>query len=122
VQPVQAFECRRIALLGKPDRFRFRYLPSFDSSRSGHATRRDASFNAMRLPLQKLYFPFSPRNCVASVLAAAGNSGQALLMQGTPGKSRLFSTELRPTSSGLPAESVACNLRETQRTGNVGPT
>ena len=66
MQPVQAFKCRRITLLGAPDRFRFRYLPSFDSSSSGHATRQDASFNAMRLPLQKLYFPFLPRNCAVS--------------------------------------------------------
>jgi hypothetical protein len=65
VQLVQPFECRRITLLGAPDRFSFRHLSSFDSSRSGHATRRDASFNAMRRSLQKLYFLFRQHNTPA---------------------------------------------------------
>ena len=55
MQSVEAFKSRRIALLGEPDRFRFRQFASFDSSRSGHATRRDASFTAMRRPLPELY-------------------------------------------------------------------
>jgi len=66
MQPVETLKCRRIALLGAPDRFSFRYFPRFDSSRSGHATRRDASFNAMRQPHQKLYFSFLPRNGAVS--------------------------------------------------------
>jgi hypothetical protein len=75
MQLVQALECRRIALLGAPDRFSFRYFPSFDSSRSGHATRRGASFNAMRRPHQKLYFSFLPRNCAVSVRVETGVGG-----------------------------------------------
>jgi hypothetical protein len=62
VQLIQSFERRRIASLGKPDRFRLRNLPTVGSSRSGHATRRDASFNAMRQPLWKLSLLFLRRN------------------------------------------------------------
>jgi hypothetical protein len=69
---VQAFESSRIPLLGEPNRLGFRYFPSFGSSRSGHATRRDASLTAMRHPFWKLYSLFpapqpsgSPKNFVA---------------------------------------------------------
>src|SRR5580658_3624733 len=58
VQSVETFESRRIALLGEPDRFRFRHFPGFCSPRSGHATRRDTSLTAMRRPLQKLHFRY----------------------------------------------------------------
>jgi hypothetical protein len=59
---IQALERRRIALLGAPDQLRFRYLSSIGSSQSGHATRRDASFTAMRRSLQKLHSPFPRYN------------------------------------------------------------
>jgi hypothetical protein len=62
---VQAFKRRRIALLRKPDRLGFRYFSRFGSSRSGHATRWDASLNAMRRLLQKLSLTFLPRNYTA---------------------------------------------------------
>jgi hypothetical protein len=64
MQSVQAFKSRRIALLGEPDCIRFRQFARFGVSRSGHATRRDASHIAMRLPPQKLYLlvpPAQPR-------------------------------------------------------------
>jgi hypothetical protein len=75
VQCVQPLESCAIALLGKPDRFSFRYVPGFGSSRSSHASRRDASFIAMRRPFQKLYSLFVPRNGPASARAVAGQGG-----------------------------------------------
>ena len=56
MQTIEPFEGRRISLLGEPNCFGFRHLPSFDTSRAGHATRRDAFVSAMRRPLQELYF------------------------------------------------------------------
>jgi len=76
VQLIQTFEGRRIALLGKPDRLGFRNVPTFGSSRSGHATRRDASFSAMRQPLWKLYNAFLPDNTLLPSQLQTSNPGQ----------------------------------------------
>src|SRR5215472_125877 len=60
VQTIQPLEGCSITLLRQPDGFRFRHLTGFGSSRSGHATRGDASVTAMRRPSWKLHSQVLP--------------------------------------------------------------
>jgi hypothetical protein len=89
-------------LLGEPDGFRLRQFPSFSSSRSGHATRRDASLIAMRRPLQKLYLLFFPVNPTANgrEQGVLGARRHPVWMRESPIEHRLFSTDSACASSG----------------------
>ena len=66
MQAIQALKRRRIALLGESNRVCLRQFTSFVSSRSVHATGRQASLAAMRRPPPELYLQFYLRNRLAA--------------------------------------------------------